>query len=116
MNVRTTILAAALAASALPAAFANDYATGEIGYNSHPEQAASGLTREQVRTELTSFVAHPVLSDGSVLVGGEAGTVGAIEGAFADRQPDAPHTHVLGNTGGPRESLRGYGSNYYHGQ
>lgn len=116
MKVRTTILAAALAASALPVAFASDFASGEIGYNSHPEETASTLTRQQVRTELNAFLAHPVLSDGAVMIGGEVGTVGPVEGAFADRLPPTPHSHVLGNTGPSRENLRGWGTNYYHGQ
>lgn len=114
MNIRNSLLAAALAASALPAAFAEDVPVGE-GYNTHPPAAPSGLTREQVRAEARAFRAHPVLADGSVVVGGEVGTVSSVQGAYADREPATPHTHVLGNNAAPNVDLRGdFGG--YHGQ
>lgn len=110
MNIGKSILALAVSA---PTAFASDFAGGEIGYGSHP--TTSSVTREQVRAELQAFRKHPVLSDGSVYAGGEVGSVGSIQGAFADREPATPHTHILGNSAGTRADVRGY-AGQYHGQ
>lgn len=97
MSIRKTLLALAAAGAAVPAAFAGNFVGGEIGYDSHP--ANSVMSRQEVRQDAKAFLAHPVLADGTVFVGGELGYVPADEGAYADRQPATPHTHVLGNTG-----------------
>ena len=89
------ILCALSVMAALPSAFASNFVGGELGYETHPVR--SSLTREQVRQEYLAFRAHPVLADGTVVLQGEAGHVSPIQGAFADRVPDAPHSHVLGN-------------------
>lgn len=94
MNFRKTLCALSMIA-ALPAAFASNFVGGELGYETHPVR--SNLTREQVRQEYLDFRAHPVLADGTVVLQGEAGYVSPVEGAFADRVPNAPHSHVLGN-------------------
>ena len=99
MNVRKSILAIAFAATAVPAAFAGNFVGGELGYESHPSN--SSLTRQEVINEYLAFRQHPVQADGTVMLQGELGQVSALEGAFADRTPTAPHTHVLGNAGGP---------------
>jgi hypothetical protein len=94
MNLRKTFLAVSLAVT-LPVAFADNFVGGEMGYETHPLN--STLTREQVRREYEAFRAHPVYADGTVMLQGEAGYVSAIQGVFADRMPNNPHTHVLGN-------------------
>jgi hypothetical protein len=94
MNVRKTLITLAIAAAAAPAAFANNFVGGELGYDTHP---VDSLTRAQVKKDFESFRAHPVLADGTVLMQGEMGYVSADQGAFADRYPAGPHTHVLGN-------------------
>jgi hypothetical protein len=99
MNLRTTLLALCVAAAATPAVYADNFVGGELGYESHP--ATSRLTREQVRLDYLDFRAHPVLADGTVMLQGELGYVPAIQGAFADRVPAAPHSHVLGGNTGP---------------
>lgn len=99
MNIRKTILVLSVAAAAAPAAFANNFVGGELGYGTHP--VTSPLTRAQVQREYQAFRAHPVLSDGTVLLQGEAGYVSANQGAFADRVPTTPHTHVLGSSSNP---------------
>lgn len=99
MDIRKTILALSVAVAAVPAAFADNVVGNEIqNYEPHPR--TSNLTREQVQREYEAFRAHPVLSDGTVVVGGELGAVSANQGAFADREPRFPHTHVLGNSPG----------------
>lgn len=95
MNVRKTLIALSIAAAAAPAAFAGNFVGGELGYDSHPVNGP--LTRAQVQKEYEAFRAHPVLSDGTVMVQGEAGYVSANQGAFVDREPAAPHSHVMGN-------------------
>ena len=99
MNVRKTILALTVAAAAVPAAFANNFVGGEIGYDSHPVN--STVTREQLQREYQAFRAHPVLADGTVVLQGEAGYVSPNQGAFADQIPARPHSHVMGNMAAP---------------
>jgi hypothetical protein len=102
MNFRTTILGLALAAAAAPAAFANNFVGGELGYDTHPVNSTT--TRAQLQREYQAFRAHPVLSDGTVFLQGETGYVSPNQGVFVDRDPAGPHTHVLGNAAGPRAS------------
>jgi hypothetical protein len=97
LNLRTTLFTLALVASAVPAAYADNFVSGEIGYQTHA--TSSTLSREQVINEYNAFRDHPVLSDGTVMIQGELGAVTASEGSFADRSPATPHTHVLGNAG-----------------
>ena len=97
MNIRKTLLIASLTAGVVPAAFADNFIGGEIGYESHP--IVSTVTREQVKREYEAFRAHPVQSDGAVYIQGELGAVSPAQGAFADRTPSTPHTHVMGAVG-----------------
>lgn len=96
MNIRKIFLALSVAAIAAPAAFADNFVGGEQGYETHP--SAGKITRSQVQQEYFAFKTHPVLSDGTVMLQGELGYVSPVQGAFADRVPSEPHTHVLGNT------------------
>jgi hypothetical protein len=98
MNLRNILLALSVAAAATPAVYADNFVGGELGYESHA--ITSRLTKEQVRHDYLDFRAHPVLADGTVMLQGEAGYVPAIQGAFADRVPAAPHSHVLGVNAG----------------
>jgi hypothetical protein len=95
MNIRNKLLTLTVALAAVPAAFAGNFVGGELGYETHPVNSAS--SREQVRREYLEFRTHPVLADGTVVLQGEAGYVPPVQGAFADREPAGPHTHVLGN-------------------
>ena len=97
MNLRNAFLALAATAVLTPAAFANNFVGGELGYDTHP--VASTVTREQLQREYEAFRAHPVLSDGTVFIQGEAGFVSPNQGTSADSVPATPHSHVLGNTG-----------------
>lgn len=97
MNLRTVFLAIAATAALAPAAFANNFIGGELGYATHP--VAGQVTREQLLREYEAFREHPVLSDGTVFVQGEAGYVSLNQGAFADNQPARPHSHVKGDSG-----------------
>ena len=97
MNLRTAFLAVAATAALTPAAFANNFIGGELGYDSHP--VASTVTREQLTREYEAFRAHPVLSDGTLFIQGEAGYVAPNQGTLVDNVPATPHTHVLGNSG-----------------
>jgi hypothetical protein len=97
MNLRNAFLALAATAALSPAAFANNFIGGELGYDTHP--VAGQVTREQLQREYEAFRDHPVLSDGTVFVQGEAGYVSPNQGAFADNEPAGPHSHVLGNNG-----------------
>lgn len=75
MSVRKSILAAALAAAAVPAAFAAGegvWVGGEVGYQPIAAQAGS-LSPAQVAAELQSFRRNPVAADGSTWLNGEAG-------------------------------------------
>jgi hypothetical protein len=98
MSFRNTTVALILAAAAAPAAFADTGSTwvgGEAGFAEH--SVAGQRTREQVRQEYLQFRDHPVLSDGTILLPGEAGYVTASEAPFADNKPSAPHSHAMGN-------------------
>ena len=95
MNVRKALIALSIAAAAAPAAFADNFVGGELGYESHPVN--SPLTRAQVQKEFEAFREHPVLSDGTVFIQGELGYVSANQGASVDRDPAGPHTHVMGS-------------------
>jgi hypothetical protein len=99
MNARKTLIAIAAIAASLPAAYAGNFVGGEAGYDTHPVN--SSRSRAQVQQEYQAFRDHPVYSDGTVMLQGEAGYVSANQGVSADRQPSGPHTHVLGNTGAP---------------
>lgn len=96
MDLRKPFLALAIAAAAAPAAFANNFVGGELGYDTHA--VSSPITREQVRNEYLAFREHPVLADGTVAAQGEAGYVQANQGVFTDNVPAGPHSHVLGNS------------------
>jgi hypothetical protein len=108
MSARKSILAIAFAVTALPAAFAGNFVGGEMGYESHP--ANSSLIRQEVIAEYLAFRQHPVQADGTVMLQGELGQVSALEGAFADCSPAAPHTHAMGNAGAAIASSAGCNS------
>jgi hypothetical protein len=99
MNIRKTVLALTFAAVAAPAAFANNFIGGEAGYDTHPVSGA--ITREQLQREYQAFRSHPVLADGTVVIQGEAGYVSPAQGAFVDKIPARPHSHVMGNNAAP---------------
>lgn len=99
MNIRKTVLAFSIALAAVPAAFADNFVGGEAGWATHPVN--SPLTREQVLREYKAFRDHPVYSDGTVMIQGEAGYVSANQGVSVDRAPNGPHTHALGNAAAP---------------
>lgn len=85
VSVRNTAIAIALAASALPAAYAQSgsvFVGGEAGWIDLPVQ--SSLTREQVREEFLQFRKNPVGPDGGRFVGGEAGYI------MPQPKPDSP--------------------------
>lgn len=76
MSIRKTILAVAITAAAVPAAFANSGATwvgGELGFQPHAVQSTK--TREQVRAEFEAFRRQPVAGDGYMVVQNEIGYV-----------------------------------------
>jgi hypothetical protein len=76
MSVRTNVIALALAAAAVPAAFAQSssvFVGGERGWIDRPVQ--SSTTREQVTSEYLQFAANPVAPDGGRYVGGQEGYV-----------------------------------------
>jgi hypothetical protein len=97
MDIRKRILALAVVAAAAPAAFADNFVGGELGFETHPVN--SSRTREEVRREYLAFRDHPVLADGTVVLQGDAGYVSPVQGAFADRDPAGPHTHAMANRG-----------------
>lgn len=102
MNIRKVILAFSVAAAAAPAAFADNFVGGEPGWDtSHAAAVNSTRTREEVQREYEAFRAHPVFSDGTVMIQGELGYVSANQGISADRTPSGPHTHALGNAAAP---------------
>lgn len=102
MNLRKTILALSVAAAAAPAAFADNFVGGEAGWDtSHAAAVTSTRTREQVQREYEAFRAHPVLSDGTVVIQGEVGYVSANQAVGFDNTPSGPHTHALGNAAAP---------------
>lgn len=103
MNARKTLIAIAAIAASLPAAYAGNFVGGEAGYDTHP--ANGSRSRAQVQQEYLAFRDHPVYADGTVMIQGEAGYVSANQGVSADRQPNRPHTHVLGNTGAPAAAV-----------
>ena len=74
MSVRRSAFVLAVAAMALPAAFAQTtsvFVGGEAGWVDRPGQ--STVTSEQVGQELQAFRSNPVAPDGGRFVGGEAG-------------------------------------------
>jgi len=76
MSLRTSTIVLALAALALPSAFAQSvsvFVGGEQGWVDQPLQ--SSLTREQVTNEYLAFRKNPVAPDGGQFVGGERGYV-----------------------------------------
>lgn len=99
MNPRKTFFALAAVAAAIPAAYAGNFLGGEIGYDTHPANGTH--SRAQLRQDYQVFRDHPVYFDGTVMLQGEAGYVSANQGESADRHPNGPHTHVLGNTTAP---------------
>lgn len=97
MIIRKTILAVALGAASIPAAFANSGSTwvgGEIGFESHPVQ--SSKSRAEVISEFQAFRRNPVTADGGVFVGGELGYV--------------PHQHTFAVENGRRVHADQYAS------
>lgn len=103
MKVRKVFLAMSVAAAAIPAAYADNFVGGEVGWDtthaSRPQNTTA--TVEQMRREYQAFRAHPVFFDSTVMIQGELGYVSANQGSTADRQPSIPHTHALGNVGAP---------------
>lgn len=76
MSVRKSLFVLAIAASALPAAFAQSasvFVGGEAGWIDRP--VSSTLTREAVRQEFLAFRSNPVAADGGRYAGGEVGYV-----------------------------------------
>lgn len=94
MKLHKSLLALAAAAAVAPSVFAGTFVGGEIGYVDQPVRGA--LTRAEVRAEYERFRQHPVLSDGTVVLQGEAGYVPATQGASADRHADGSNTHSMG--------------------
>ena len=103
MNMRKTVLALAVASAALPAAYANNFVGGELGWDtSHSTNFTnSQITREQLQRDYQAFRDHPVLLDGTVMVQGQLGYVSGTQAAGFDKVPSRPHTHALGNVGAP---------------
>lgn len=95
MKFHKTLLAVSFATLVAPAAFADNFVGGEQGYETHP--VAGQITREQVQREYLAFRQHPILSDGTVMLQGEAGYVSPVQGGSADRVPAYPHSHMMGN-------------------
>ncbi len=76
MSARNNAFVLAIAAIALPAAFAQSagvFVGGEAGWIDRPLQ--STLTRGQVQSEFFQFRANPVAPDGGKFVGGQEGYV-----------------------------------------
>jgi hypothetical protein len=76
MSVRKSLFVLAIAAAALPAAFAQSasvFVGGEAGWIDRPVR--STLTREAVRQEFLTFRGNPVAADGGRYVGGEVGYI-----------------------------------------
>ena len=74
-TAKKILLAAAIGALAVPAAFASNGITpanNERGYTTHA-MPASGLTRDQVRAEFEPFQHNPISADGARYAGGELG-------------------------------------------
>ena len=107
MKTRNTLLVLAIASAAIPAAYANNFIGGEIGYDTHP--VSSALTRAQVQHDYQAFRNHPVFFDGTVMLQGEAGYVSPNQGASADRVPNRPHSHVLGSSPAPAVKTAPFG-------
>lgn len=99
MKLNRSLLAAAAAAAFAPTVFANTFVGGELGYVDQPVRGS--MTRAEVRAEYERFRQHPVLSDGTVFLQGDAGYVSTAQGAFADRHPDGSNTHRMGNNAAP---------------
>lgn len=73
--LKKTLLVATIGALAVASVFASSGtrpANNERGYTAHA-MPASGLTRDQVRTELEAFKRNPTSADGARYVGGELG-------------------------------------------
>lgn len=95
MKLRKPLLIASAIAALVPSVFANTFVGGEIGYVDQPVRAAN--TRAEVQAEYERFRKHPVLTDGTVVLQGEAGYVPANQGQSADRHPAGINTHIMGN-------------------
>ena len=108
MSIRNTLIAAAIAAAAAPAAFATTGVTnvgGEIGVVTHPMRS-SGLTREEVRADLQDF-----LRNGGKLPSGDLGVYvpPTHEHTYVyenGRRVHADHLRTMGNTSAPRAPVR----------
>lgn len=76
MSVRKSLFVLAIAAAALPAAFAQSasvFVGGEAGWIDRPVN--STLTREAVRQDFLAFRSNPVAADGGHYAGGEVGYI-----------------------------------------
>lgn len=100
-NISKIIATAALAAAAIPAAFAGSGSTwvgGEAGFATHPVQ--TGLTRAQVRAELAQFV-----RDGGSLASGERDYKQPHQHAYANRDGRRVHDDSAATMGNSSASL-----------
>lgn len=91
MKLHKSVFALAAAAAFAPSVFADTLVGGELG----------SMTRAEVRAEYERFRQHPVLSDGTVFLQGEAGYVSATQGQFADRHAEGDNTHSMGSSAAP---------------
>ena len=120
MFIRKTVVAVALAAAALPAAFANSgstYINGEVGFQEHPVQGTA--SRAEVKKELEAFRKNPVTADGGRIINGEIGYV-PPQHSYAFEGGKLVHTDKLAhNTPKPSQVMtpaerRTYRQNYFN--
>lgn len=112
MSIRKSILAAALVAAAVPAAFAAGegiWVGGEVGYQPIAAQRGS-LSPARVAAELQSFRANPVAADGSTWLGGEAGWISHQHRYVVEHgvRMHANTQAVMGNAGTPLQPASPY--------
>jgi hypothetical protein len=112
MKLKKSLLALAASAAIVPSVFAGTFVGGELGYVDEPVRGKTA--RAEVRAEYERFRQHPVLSDGTVFLQGDAGYVSASQGQSADRHPHGTNTHSMGNTAGP--SAKGTPSSWTEAQ
>jgi hypothetical protein len=112
MSFRKSIIAAALAAASIPAAFAAGegvWVAGEIGYVPPAAQGPS-VSPAVIAGELQSFRQNPVAADGSTWMGGEAGWV-QHQHSFIVVHGVRMHANtqsVMGNAGAPLQGPAAY--------
>ena len=99
MKLKNSLFALAASAALAPSVFAGTFVGGELGYVDQPVRGTA--TRAEVRAEYERFRQHPVLSDGTVYLQGDAGYVSATQGQSADRHPDGTSTHTMGSNAAP---------------